>query len=138
MLLKNLKILKYLCRLSLLLALVVMISSCGKNHQKNTKKPDNLIKKELLSDILLDVYIIESAIYYKTQKGADVVLYTTAYYNALFKKHNITKKQFSQSMSYYIETDNNASNIFLNVINKLMSMQTGPSKNNPQNLPEKQ
>lgn len=131
--LKNLKTLKYFFHLSILLALAVMISSCGKSNQRITKKPDNLIKKETLSNILLDVYIIESAIYYKTQKGADVVLYTTAYYNALFKKHNITKKQFMQSMSYYIETDNKASNLFLNVINKLMAMQTGPSKNDLQN-----
>lgn len=80
----------------------------------------------MLTEVLIGAYIIESSLYYKNQKGINLPLYTTVYYNALFDKYKITKKQFCESLTYYLETDKDVSKLFLNVINKLMTMQNGP------------
>jgi len=100
-----------------------MFSSCGDKISEQSKKLDNLISKEKLTDIMLDVYIIESAIYLKSQRGIDIGLYSTVYYNSTFTKHNVTRKQFTSSLVYYLENDNKASNMFLEVINRLVAMQ---------------
>ena len=103
---------------------IVAFSSCdGSKNSPKTQKPDNLISKEKITDIMLDVYIVESVIYLKSQRGIDIGLYATVYYNSTFKKHNVTRKQFTSSLAYYLETDNNASSLFLDVINRLVAMQ---------------
>ena len=107
----------------MLLFLVLITTNCSKKTKATVVKPTNLIEKSELSKILFDVYIIEAVIYFNGQKGLDFTLHTTAYYNNLFKKHKITKKQFFESMTYYLETDEDASSLFLDVINQLMSMQ---------------
>lgn len=114
--------------------ILLLGAGCGKKNQILKPKPADLIKKSTLSEVLFGVYTIESALYYKSQKGINLSLYTTAYYNALFDKHKITKKQFTESLSYYIENDSEVSTIYQNVINKLMTMQTSPSaKTNKEN-----
>ena len=120
---RNLNLLKTIFVIGLLAFAAI---SCGRKNQITLQKPANLIDKSTLSELLIGAYIIESAVYYKSQKGINIGLYTTAYYNALFNKYKVTKKQFYESMNYYIGTDNDISKLFLNVINKLMTMQNTP------------
>ena len=120
---KNSNLLKVFFIIGLLAFVAV---GCGRKNQITLQKPTNLIDKSTLSELLIGSYIIESAVYYKSQKGINIGLYTTAYYNALFDKHKVTKKQFYESMNYYIGTDKDISKLFLNVINKLMTMQNTP------------
>lgn len=122
-------LLKKYSLLSLFFAGIFLSQSCDKKLAP-PDKPANLIQRDTLSSIMLDVYIAESAIYLKSQRGIDLGLYTTVYYNSLFKKHSVTKRQFTESICYYLETDNNASSLFLNVINRLVSMQK-PSNDKP-------
>lgn len=107
----------------MLLFLVLFTTNCSKKTKATVVKPTNLIEKSELSKILFDVYIIEAVIYFNGQKGLDFSLYTTAYYKNLFEKYKISKKQFIESLGYYLETDENASSMFLDVVNQLMSMQ---------------
>jgi hypothetical protein len=112
-----------------LLAVILLAfttGSCGHKKENVVEKPANLIQKSTLTEVLIGTYIIESSLYYKSQKGIDLKLYSTVYYNALFDKHKITKKQFCESLTYYLETDKEVNKLFLNVINKLMTMQNGP------------
>jgi hypothetical protein len=118
----------------LLIPTFIMFSiSCRKNGDVSVKKPAQLIEKSKLSKVLTEAYIIESVIYFKAQKGVDYTLYTTVYYNALFKKYGITKKQYNESLKYYIETDKNVSELFLYAINKLMALQDAPIISSSQN-----
>jgi hypothetical protein len=112
--------------LLVIIILIVITGSCGNKNQNTVKKPSNLVQKSTITEVLIGAYIIESSLYYKNQKGINLGLYSTVYYNALFDKHKITKKQFCESLTYYIETDNDVSAMFLNVINKLMTLQNGP------------
>ena len=115
---------------------IIFTNSCKKTGDVSVKKPDLLIEKSKLSKVLTEAYIIESVIYFKAQKGVDYTLYTTVYYNALFKKYGITKKQYNESLKYYIETDKDVSELFLYAINKLMSMQDAPVITSAQNSSE--
>lgn len=108
--------------LFILLAGTFLLPSCDKSAPSQ-KRPDNLIQRDSIPSIMLDVYIAESALYIKSQRGVDLGLYSTVYFNSIFKKHSVTRKQFTESLSYYLETDNNASSLFLDVINHLVSMQ---------------
>ena len=112
--------------LLVLTMLAFTMGSCGHKNENVVDKPANLIQKSKLTEVLIGAYIIESSLYYKNQKGIDLKLYSTVYYNALFDKHKITKKQFCESLTYYLETDKDISKLFLNVINKLMTLQNGP------------
>jgi hypothetical protein len=116
--------------LIIILAGTILFPSCNKSAPSR-KKPDNLIQRDSIPSIMLDVYIAESALYIKSQRGIDLGLYTTVYYNSLFKKHSVTRKQFMESLSFYLETDNNASSLFLDVINHLVSLQK-PSSAKPE------
>jgi len=109
-----------------IILLIIITGSCGNKNHNAIKKPTILVQKSTITEVLIGAYIIESSLYYKNQKGINLGLYSTVYYNALFDKHKITKKQFCESLTYYIETDNDVSTMFLNVINKLMTMQNGP------------
>lgn len=116
----------YLCKIVCFLFLLsgfFFLFSCSKADKTVVVKPSKLIEKPKLTKILFDVYVVESVIYFKGQKGIDVGLYTTTYYRNLFAKHGVTRKQFYESLSYYLETDDNASKMFLDVINELMSLQ---------------
>lgn len=117
---------KQLKTLLVIILLIVITGSCGNKNQNAVKKPANLVQKSTITEVLIGAYIIESSLYFKNQKGINLKLYSTVYYNALFDKHKITKKQFCESLTYYLETDNDVSTMFLNVVNKLMTMQNGP------------
>lgn len=125
--------LKRASRLLILLMLGLMTISCGNNKTPAVEKPEGLIKKSDLIELLTKAYIIEAVVYYKSQKGIDVGLYTTAYYNALFRKYGVTRNQFKSSLKYYIETEQNATGIFLEVVNRLMSMQSSLPASIPEN-----
>lgn len=115
-----------LCKIvcfSFLLFVFLLMHSCSKTEKSVVIKPSELIEKPKLTKILFDVYVVESVIYFKGQKGIDVGLYTSVYYHNLFAKHGVTRKQFYESLSYYLETDDDASKMFLDVINELMSLQ---------------
>ena len=111
----------------IILLTIVGFISCKKNKNISIKKPEQLIEKSKLSKVITEAYIIESVIYFKAQRGGDYTLYTTVYYNALFKKYGISKRQFNESLKYYIETDKDVSELFLYAINKLMSLQYTPN-----------
>ncbi|MCF7559890.1 DUF4296 domain-containing protein [Sabulilitoribacter multivorans] len=78
------------------LCLVLMATSCHK--LKAPKKPDNLISKEKMVDILIDAKLIASASSANrrimAEHGIDIKTY-------VYQKHNIDSLQFVLSNDYY-------------------------------------
>ncbi len=80
----------------ILLIIGLFVFSCTSNPR--TKKPDNLIPQEKMSDILYDIYIINAA------KGVNKILLEANRFvpeTHLLRKYHIDSTQFAESNNYY-------------------------------------
>lgn len=78
--------------------LIVVLSLLGCHSSGKPDKPDHLISKDKMVDILFDVYILNAS------KGANkTILETKGVYpeNYIFDKYNIDSLQFALSNDYY-------------------------------------
>ncbi|WP_053992759.1 DUF4296 domain-containing protein [Mangrovimonas sp. TPBH4] len=82
----------------LLIFSVLLASFWGCHDVKRPEKPDNLIAKEKMSDILYDVFLMNAAKSMKKQTLEDKGIHPEEY---VFKKHGIDSLQFAQSSDYY-------------------------------------
>lgn len=81
---------------SVIIVLGFLILCC--NDKVNIEKPDNLISKDKMSDILYDLYVINSAkgVNRKVLEANDVVPETY-----VLNKYSIDSTQFADSNTYY-------------------------------------
>lgn len=85
-------------RLLKIICLLFLIISCENNKIKKPVKPDNLISKSKMVDILFDMTLLSSA------KGSDrKILENNGIYpqDYVYLKHNIDSLQFAESNNYY-------------------------------------
>lgn len=78
--------------------LIVLIISCKNNSIDKPKKPDNLIPKDSMVEILYDISLVSSA------KGVNKKLLENnglVPEDYIYKKHNIDSLQFALSNEYY-------------------------------------
>ncbi|WP_339751505.1 DUF4296 domain-containing protein [uncultured Winogradskyella sp.] len=83
-------------KISVLIVLSLLIIACNENDKP--KKPDNLISKNKMSEILHDLYIINAA------KGVNRKLLETNGFvpeTYVLTKYNIDSAQFADSNTYY-------------------------------------
>lgn len=80
----------------IILILGVLVSGC-ENIEK-PKKPDNLIPKAQMTELLYDVYVVNSA---KGVNRKTLELNGIIPQNYILTKHNIDSIQFAESNTYY-------------------------------------
>lgn len=78
-----------------LFALLVLLISCNKDL---VEKPDNLIDKKVMGDILYDISILEAVKYQNPSSLYDNGINPKTY---IFKKYKIDSIQFVKSSAYY-------------------------------------
>ncbi len=103
--------------LGLLVCLLFLATSC--NSVNKQEVPDGVIPYDEMIDIMVDVWIMESAIHimvtdYDLLEPASVTLYAQ-----FFEKHGITKEQFVQSAEYYMQPDQNSEAFIQECIHRL-------------------
>jgi hypothetical protein len=101
-----------------ILFLMLTLIACHK-HNKNTI---DIIPKNKMIDIMFDVHLIEAKININQMKGENPTNLTIEYYNALFKKYNITKAEYEKSIEYYAENPEKFEDIYIQIINKFNSI----------------
>lgn len=77
---------------------LIMVCFLGCHSSGKPEKPDNLIAKEKMVDILYDVFVLNAA------KGSNKrILENNGIYpeNFVFEKHGIDSAQFAESNAYY-------------------------------------
>ncbi|GAA3596071.1 DUF4296 domain-containing protein [Flavivirga amylovorans] len=101
-------------RLTIYLSILIVISAC--HDLEKPKKPDNLISKEKMVDILIDAKIISLAnpVNRKIMEDHGVKFNTYVY-----DKHNIDSLQFALSNEYYAFYIKDYEEIFLKVKDSL-------------------
>lgn len=86
-----------------LITLCLFLTSCHKK-QVVADKPDNLINRKTMVEILMDCYLAEAMVYVSldsisAQEGEQL---TISLYKEIFDRYHVTKQQFLTSIEYYI------------------------------------
>ena len=96
-----------------------MATSCAKSD----KKPENLLSKEKIVSILIDVHILESEIQtLRVSKDSSQLLFNT-FERELFEKHQVDKEVYKKSFEYYLEGVKEMEKIYEAVIDSLNYME---------------
>ena len=105
-----------------LILLTFLLLSC--NHKKEKTAAPDIIPKQEMIQILVDVELAESAISMEQVKSKSIDLYSNYYYNAIFKKYKISQQQFEESLRYYLKKNDDFNEMFVQVINILSRKQS--------------
>ena len=101
-----------------------MILFFGCIHKKEKNANSNIIPKQEMIQILVDVELAESAIAIHQNRNNNIDIYSNYYYNSIFKKYKISRKKFEESLKYYAKKGDDFNEIFTQVINILSRKQS--------------
>lgn len=104
--------------LLILFALILLLCSSCKSKKQVLDKPDDLISRSTLTEILSEAYVIESTVHLANDSVNKRDL-TQQYYKELFERHHITKKQFESSLDYYIADETTSEKLLTEVSKKI-------------------
>jgi hypothetical protein len=110
--------------------LTFVMSSCNNIHLQKTEK--QYIDKQIMKDILIEMYLLEGKIkvYIYHETPDKLKIRVSDEINSLFKRYNITYKQFTDSYSYYMGDDaETAKKIMSDITNQLIVLQTEQMRN---------
>lgn len=93
--------------LSFFLLLLVFFTGC-KSKKHVMEKPDHLINRITLVNILAESYIIESYLQMAPYDSIGKDELARQYYKDLFQRYNITNEQFESSIAYYVSEEKSA------------------------------
>jgi hypothetical protein len=112
---------------------IILVLFACKNRQPasvtEVQKPDSLISRSQMVRILTDVHLTEAALaYIRTKEKSDKDL-SGDYYNAVFSKYKISRKNFESNFDYYKRDQDGLIKMYEDVILNLENMNTqGKSK----------
>ena len=118
-----------------LLAFILIIGvfficfSCANDGSLLQRPPDNLIPREKMINVLVDIHLIEASVSQYYSVNIDVKLRSAAFYTMLYKKYSITHKDFINSIYYYAQDLKYLGKIYQEVITRLSVMQTASRQN---------
>ena len=105
-------------RLILFFTISVFVVSCYKF--KDPKKPDNLISKDKMVDVLIDFKLVSSV---NSKNRKLLIQQGIDYNNYVFVKHDIDSLQFAESNLYYSYDFDTYQSIYDKVIDSLTQLQ---------------
>jgi len=83
----------------LALLILMFLGGCHKNQKLD--KPENLISRDVMVEMMADSYILESMIYIAPSE-VHTEHYSEQLYAQMLKKYNVTKETFVASLIYYL------------------------------------
>jgi len=83
-----------------------------------------MIPKQEMIQILVDVELAESAIVIEQSRNKNIDIFSTYYYDSVFKKYKISRKQFEENLKYYAKKDDDFNEMYIQVINILSRKQS--------------
>lgn len=116
---------------------LVLVFSCffivACSEKKVEQIPANILSKEKMAELLLDVHLLESAISINTisidKSNPDDPLPT---FNVL-KKHHVSKQTYDSSFVYYADHPNQLSEIYQEVLDSLSRLQANVQNEKSEN-----
>ncbi|MGS2738837.1 DUF4296 domain-containing protein [Sinomicrobium sp. M5D2P17] len=106
----------------ILTGILLSIASC---KQKPVEKPENLIPKNQMTDILLDVALVNAA----RGIGTDVLKENNIVPDTyIYQKHQVDSLQFAESNTYYASRPSDYAAMYKEVENRLKEMKEAQDK----------
>ena len=95
------------------LFILIIFLSC---NNKPVSKPDNLLSKEVMEDIIFDLAILQAAETYMPQKLSDKKIVSEEY---IYKKYEIDSATYFQNYKYYASDIKNFKKIYKKVNDRI-------------------
>ena len=112
--------------LYILIGFLLIASGCKDNSK--TDEPENLIPRDTMVQVLMDIHLIEASIKLNNERKLNKEEYTFYYYQYLFEKYDITKEVFDSSLIYYQHNIERFDTIYIDVISELNRLEGEISK----------
>ncbi|MCF8297762.1 MAG: DUF4296 domain-containing protein [Saprospiraceae bacterium] len=107
------------------LILIPLAISCNKKPENNTEaKPGNIIPKEKMVELMVDIHLVEGTTRYAYGKTTESEEYQDYLYSYVLEKHNISFEDFTNSIRYYTKDINTLADIYSEVLSELSEMQS--------------
>jgi hypothetical protein len=101
---------------------LISLVACGGGKQQE-EVPPNVISKEIMVPLLVDMQLIEGANSTKFFQGDTGQTNYELLYTTIFEKHGVEKAQFDSSMAYYTQHTAVLEVIYDQVIEELMKLE---------------
>jgi hypothetical protein len=110
--------------------LLFISSSC--NRTEVGKPSGNLLNKQQVEELLLEVYFIESKarVLIYNESAEKVKMQLNYEMKTLFERYNTSYQQFVNSYSYYMGDASVSKKMIADITNKLIVLETEQTKNN--------
>lgn len=103
--------------------LLIFIFGCApSNPDDEVAIPDDILGKEKMIDILVDLQLVEGTLILKRSIGKAYLPYKEFYFNHVFEKHQVSREKFEESLDFYKDHLYLLNEIYGEVINKLKEM----------------
>ncbi|HSZ25826.1 MAG TPA: DUF4296 domain-containing protein [Cytophagaceae bacterium] len=104
--------------------LSILLFSC---KEKPLVIPDNILTKDKMVGVLIDVHLLEAIISGKNISRDSSILLYSLYEKNLFRKHNITDSIYRKSFEFYSNQPDLINTIYLQVVDSL-SLREGQNR----------
>lgn len=111
---------RYYC--FLLILCYLQFVSCGE-EETAVPIPDNILSKEKMAQVITDIHIAEAEANLKTLP--DSTSKQPIGFQPIFEADSITKEQYEESLSFYIEHPKLLNEVYEDVLNELSKRQAG-------------
>jgi protein involved in sex pheromone biosynthesis len=109
-----------------IIATLLLLSGCSPSSKRpdKVKTPDHIINHEEMVAILVDYHLAESTLKYYTRFGPETRQLSDKIYDTVMDKHQISRKQFRNSMDFYSAKPERMRIVYADVMEKLSSIQS--------------
>ena len=110
-------------RIAFVVALFMSIISCNNND-----KPDDLIPKNEMIEIMSDINLAEGALKIYQIYPDSIRKYAPVYYETVYKKHKVSSQQYKNSYNYYYQNPEEMGKMMDKVSEELSKKESGIEK----------
>lgn len=103
---------------------IVLSISCSNQQINQTIKPNNLLSRQQMADIIGDIQLTEAAVTQKNYTPDSANMINAGYYDMIYANHKVSKADFESSYHYYISTPDELDSIYAKVIENLSSKES--------------
>lgn len=100
--------------------LIILIVSCGSNRMK---VPENIVQKEDLVPLLVDVHLADALLNKEKKPHAEKYEEALELYPAVLLKHNIDRAVFDSTIKFYVKYPKEFAEIYDDVIEELSKLE---------------
>lgn len=111
--------------LFLIILFTAVMTSC--ESKKAQIIPAHILPAKQMTELLTDVHLTESKINNYQAKGHEVTSFTKLQYDSLFKKYNMTEKQFLENITFYSKHIKLLDDTYTKVLENLSKKQSNPN-----------